>query len=48
MIKAKKIPDSKLLQGYWYSNTVEGTKERISDKANVKFEVMSHKSESIA
>ena len=46
-IKAKKIPDSEFLQGFWYSNTLEDTKEKIlgsfQPKLMSKFEVISQK-----
>jgi len=45
VIKAKKIQDFKFLQGYWYFNTLEGTKEKILEsiqpKLMSKFEVIS-------
>ena len=44
-IKAKKIPDSEFLQGFGYSNTLEGTKEKVlgsfQPKLMSKFEVIS-------
>ena len=46
-IKAKKIPDSEFLQGFGYSNTLEGTKEKVlgsfQPKLMSKFEVISQK-----
>ena len=45
--QGKKIPDSKFLQGYRYSNTLEGTKEKVlgsfQPKLMSKFEVISQK-----
>jgi len=34
--KAKKIPDSEFLQGYRYSNTLEGTKEKVLESFQSK------------
>ena len=46
-IKAKKIPDSEFLQGFGYSNTLEGTKEKglgdFQPKLMSKFKVISKK-----
>ena len=48
-IKAKKIPDSEFLQGFWYSNTLEDNKETIlgsfRPKLMSKTEVISQNSE---
>ena len=36
MFKAKRIPNSEFLQEYWYSNTLESTKENVIGSLQLK------------